>query len=55
MRLDIEKEIKILREEYDKARLQSHIRNPVAYALHQTWRFADSCADWNAHRELNND
>lgn len=31
-----------LRIEYEKAKKNKHIKNPIAYALYHTWRMADS-------------
>lgn len=36
-----EKAIKMLCNEYGKARTQEHIRNPLAYALYKVWKIAD--------------
>ena len=40
--MKIETAIRLLIKEYDKAKKQEHIRNPVAYALYQVWREADA-------------
>lgn len=37
----IDRAIKILRQEYEKACNNPVVRNPVAYALFQTWRRVD--------------
>lgn len=37
-RMTIEKAIKVLTEEYEKAAEQEWVRDPVAYALYQTWK-----------------
>lgn len=38
---DLEKAIKVLTEEYKKAKKIGWIRNPMAYALYQTWKIFD--------------
>ena len=38
---EIEKAIKILREEYEKAVKRPQVYNPIAYALYHTWRQFD--------------
>ena len=38
---EIEKAIKILREEYAKAVKRPQVYNPIAYALYHTWRQFD--------------
>lgn len=40
-RITIDRAVEILREEYEKACKNPVIRNPVAYALYQTWKRAD--------------
>lgn len=35
---ELEKAIKILREEFEKTRNNSYIHKPVAYALYHTWK-----------------
>ena len=39
--MTIEKAIKILNKEYERAKGLSFVRNPVAYALYQVWKIAD--------------
>lgn len=39
--MKIEKAIHQLILEYERARKDEHIHNPVAYALYQVWRRAD--------------
>lgn len=39
---DIETAIKKVREEYEKAKNLSFVRNPVAYALYKAWKEADT-------------
>lgn len=39
---ELEKIIAILRINYDVAKKQTFIENPLAYALYHTWRFADT-------------
>lgn len=41
MRIDIESAIKYLHEQYDKALKMDYIKNPLAWALYQTWRYVD--------------
>lgn len=41
MTLDIA--INMLKVEYEKALKQERIHNPLAYALYQVWRKADTC------------
>lgn len=38
----LETAIKLLTEEYEKAKKLEHIHNPIAYALYQVWREADA-------------
>ena len=40
--MDLEKAIKILKEEYEFAKKQGWIRNPLAYALYEVWKRADA-------------
>ena len=35
---DLEKAIKLLEKEYEKAQRQERINNPLAYAIYQVWR-----------------
>ena len=37
----LETAIKLLTEEYEKAKKLEHIHNPIAYALYQVWKEAD--------------
>ena len=37
----IEKAIKLLTKEYERAKRLSFVRNPVAYALYQVWKMSD--------------
>ena len=39
--MDIEKAIKMLKAEYEKAKNLSFVRNPLAYALYKVWKVAD--------------
>lgn len=41
-RITIDRAVEILREEYEKACKNSVVRNPVAYALYQTWKRYDN-------------
>ena len=38
---DLDKAIKVLKDEYEKAKKNGWIRNPIAYALFQTWKIFD--------------
>lgn len=39
--MTLEKAIKLLQQEYDRASRLAFIKNPVAYALYQVWKKAD--------------
>lgn len=39
--MDIEKAIKMLKAEYEKAKNLSFVWNPLAYALYKVWKVAD--------------
>lgn len=39
--MTIEKAIKMLNAEYDRAKVTPYVRNPLAYALCQTWKVAN--------------
>ena len=39
--MTIEKAIKMLTDEYIKAKQNDYVRNPVAYALYKVWKKAD--------------
>lgn len=39
--MTIEKAIRELMKEYEKAKKLEWVRNPVAYALYQVWKMAD--------------
>ena len=39
--MSLEKAIKLLQQEYDRASRLAFIKNPVAYALYQVWKKAD--------------
>ena len=41
-RITIDRAVEILREEYKKACENPVVRNPVAYALYQTWKRFDN-------------
>ena len=43
--MSLETAIKLLREEYEKAKGLKFVRNPLAYALHRVWRRADNDAE----------
>lgn len=38
---ELRKTVELLRKEYEKARRQSFVRDPLAYALYQVWKNAD--------------
>jgi hypothetical protein len=39
--MTLEKAIKMLEVEYERAKKMDYVRNPIAYALHQVWKMAD--------------
>lgn len=39
--MTLEQAIEMLKEEYEQAKKQGYIRNPLAWALYQVWRAAD--------------
>lgn len=39
--MTLEKAIKRLEQEYERAKGLSYVRNPLAYALYRVWREAD--------------
>ena len=39
---DLTKAIKILKEQYEKAKKIGWVRNKIAYALYQTWKIFDN-------------
>ena len=41
----LETAIKMLTEEYEKAKKLEYVYNPIAYALYQVWKEADSRGD----------
>lgn len=40
--MNLEDAIYLLKEEYERAQTQEYIKNPLAYALYQVWKKADS-------------
>ena len=38
---DLNKAIKTLKEQYEKAKKIGWVQNPIAYALYQTWKIFD--------------
>ena len=38
---DIDKAIKVLKEQYEKVQKIDWVRNKIAYALYQTWKIFD--------------
>ena len=43
--MTIEKAIKMLEKEYERAKKLDFIRNPLAYALYQVWKVADTIGE----------
>ena len=41
MTVTVEKAIKLLKEEYEKAKKLEWVHNPLAYALYKVWKMAD--------------
>ena len=39
--MDIEKAIKLLKQEHESAKGLAFVRDPVAYALYRVWKMAD--------------
>ena len=42
---ELEKAVKILNAEYEKAKRNSYIHNPIAWALYHTWKQVESGRD----------
>lgn len=40
--MTVEKAIRLLGVEYARAKRLTYVRNPIAYALYQVWKMADS-------------
>jgi len=40
--MSFDEAVEQLRIEYEKAKNNKHIKNPIAYALYHAWRVADS-------------
>lgn len=40
--MTLKKAIKLIEEEYEKAKQLEYVHNPLAYALYHVWRKADS-------------
>lgn len=40
--MTLEKTLKKVAEEYEKAKKLEYVRNPLAFALYRVWRLADS-------------
>lgn len=38
---ELDKVIEVLKEQYEKAKKIGWVRNPIAYALYQTWKIFD--------------
>ena len=45
--MDLQKAIKTLTEEYERAQKMCFVRNPLAWALYRVWRKADGQKDWD--------
>lgn len=45
VRPELRKAVKLLTKNYDRGLNSDYVRNPVAWALHQTWREMDGGAD----------
>lgn len=41
MIMSLEKAIKLLEKEYERAKKMEFVHNPLAYALYQVWKMAD--------------
>lgn len=39
--MSLEKAIKLLEKEYERAKKMEFVHNPLAYALYQVWKMAD--------------
>ena len=39
--MTLEKAIRLLETEYEKAKKSTFVRNPIAYALYRVWKIAD--------------
>ena len=50
--MTLEDAIEMLKTEYEKAKKQKYIINPLAYALYQVWKEADSIKE-EKQREYN--
>lgn len=42
--MNIDKAIKLLQEYYEKGQTLQYVRDPLAWALYQVWKIADSKA-----------
>lgn len=40
--MNLERAIKLLESEYERAKKNEFVRNPLAYALHKVWKVAHS-------------
>ena len=45
--MDIQKAIKLLEQEYERAQKMCFVRNPLAWALYRVWKKADGQKDWD--------
>ena len=39
--MSIEKAVRLIKEEYERAKSMEFVRNPIAWALYQVWKKAD--------------
>ena len=51
MEKEIDKAIRMLKAEYEKALRIEFIRNPLAYALYKVWKIVDRNAIDNAYKK----
>lgn len=45
--MNLQKAIKMLTEEYERAQKMCFVRNPLAWALYRVWKKADGQKDWD--------
>lgn len=43
--MTLKKAIKLLEDEYERAKKMEHVQNPLAWALYQVWKIADTEKD----------
>ena len=51
--MTLEKAIKLLEREYERAKNLDFVRNPLAYALYHVWKVADHEPPKEDHHENN--